>query len=489
MPEPIRGPWWRNTASLVTASALVLIFAVIARRVGDPDFWWHLRTGQWIVQNHALPAHDLFTYTVSNHPWLDHEYLSEILIFTLFTWGGFAVVSMVFALITWAGFYAVWRRMEMENSPAVIVFLGIGLAALAGAAVWGPRTQMITFAFTCLELYWIELFLRRRSRTIWYLPVAVVVWANFHGGFVFSLLLLAVALVCQLLLWGFQREIAYKSASKTLALVLLCCAVAGLLTPHGFDLYTYTLKTQFSHVQQNFIAEWKSPNFHEFDMRAFEAMLLLLLIGFAVRRPRLWDVLLVLTATVLALQSVRHIALFVAAVTPVLVWSYAPVWEHVAGRITHPWLTVERLRQSALVLLALCIFGTGIFVASTFRGQTASTDANFPVGAADWLESHPGTGNHVFNAYDWGGYLIYRFYPEDNRRVFSFGEAELLGDQLLQKVSDIENAKPDWQTIMNDYSVDYVVERPDSPLVMALSVDPGWTKAYDDGFSVIYVRQ
>jgi hypothetical protein len=125
----------------------------------------------------------------------------------------------------------------------------------------------------------------------------------------------------------------------------------------------------------------------------------------------------------------------------------------------------------------------------TLSGQAASTRANFPVGAADWLAAHSTVGTRMFNAYDWGGYLLHRFYPESNRRVFIYGEATLMGNHLVQEISDVENAKPDWQQILASNRVDYVVERTDSSLSMALTVDPQWTRVYDDGFAVIFVKK
>ena len=94
----------------------------------------------------------------------------------------------------------------------------------------------------------------------------------------------------------------------------------------------------------------------------------------------------------------------------------------------------------------------------------------------------------MFNAYDWGGYLIYRFYRDANRRVFIYGEATEVGNQLLREVSDVENAEPDWQTILDEHGVDYVVERTNSALSMALGVDPQWKQVYGDGFAVIFVK-
>ena len=184
-----------------------------------------------------------------------------------------------------------------------------------------------------------------------------------------------------------------------------------MLNPHGISLYGYVIQPQFSAVQQNFIAEWQSPNFHVLEERGFELMLLLIPIAFALRRPSLWDVCLTLVVTYLALSAVRHSALFVAAETPMLIWSFSAGWERMA-----PAKRIARLdgrREPALVLggavAVLVVAILGHRVSSCARRcpvRRSATAANFPVGAADWLASHPTVGTHMFNQYGWGGYLI-----------------------------------------------------------------------------------
>ena len=142
----------------------------------------------------------------------------------------------------------------------------------------------------------------------------------------------------------------------------------------------------------------------------------------------------------------------------------------------------------AIAILVIAVLGTGYFVHSTLSNQAGATAANFPVGASDWLAAHPTVGTHMFDQYGWGGYLINRFYPDPNRRVFSFGEATLLGNKVMQQVSDVETGNPDWQQIFTEWSIDYVVDVPGAPAVLALEVDPLWTKVYDDGLAVIMVK-
>src|SRR5207248_1405051 len=89
-------------------------------------------------------------------------------------------------------------------------------------------------------------------------------------------------------------------------------------------------------------------------------------------------------------------------------------------------------RRRVAIAGAVAVATAGVAIAAvTLRGQAASTRANYPVAAADWLALHPSVGTHMFNEYSWGGYLADRFYPDPSRRVFIYGEAELMGDALL----------------------------------------------------------
>jgi len=478
---------------LLVVGALVVVLCVIVRRGGDPDIFWHLATGRWMVEHHQLVTHDLFTYTVAGKPWIDAEYATEVVAYALFKVGGLTLVSLAFGAVIFVGFILIWRRVRLEMATPVITAVVIGIAGLAGAAVWGPRPQMITFTFTCLEVFWLDRYLRGRSRAIYSLPMVMVVWANLHGGFLFGLGLVAVGAFVEATHWARRIDgTIHKRRTRNLLLVFVGCCIAAGVNPHGFNLYSDVIQPQFSAEQQSFIAEWQSPNFHVLEERGLEVLLLLVPIAFVLRRPSLWDVCLTVVVTVAALTAVRHAALFVAAETPLIIWSLSSGWERASpARRVAAWMAPKSkvLLRGSAALLIVAALGTALFVRSTLADQTAATAANFPVGASDWLAAHPNVGTRMFNQYAWGGYLIYRFYPEANRRVFSFGEATLLGRGLMQQMSDVETGQPDWQRTLARYGVDYVIDVPSAPEVDALSVDPAWTKVYDDGLAVIVVKK
>jgi len=468
---------------------LIVILVMFVSPLQDPDFWWHLRTGRWIVENHALPAHDLYTFTVPGHVWTDHEYLTEALMWWLYAAGGPVALSLAFGALTWLGFWILYRRVR--QAPFVIAGLGLALGAVAGAPIWGPRAQMITFFLACLELYWIDGYLSGRSRALTWFPIVMAVWANLHGGFVVGFVFLGVALVSEALQWAVDPAApAPRQHLKRLGLITAGSALAVLATPHVLSLYLYPFQTQGSVAQQKLIVEWFSPDFHQTFLKPFEAMVLLLFTGFALQRPRLLDLLLSLTAVFMALQSVRHIALYVAACTPILVTTWTGVWRRAEAR----WAWRSRLEPRKLfaavtALMLLLIAGvTLVRIASELGRQETLDRATYPVLAAQWLAEHPEIGARMYNQYGWGGYLAYRFYGVPDRQVFIFGEAALMGDDLLNRYQDVQTLRPNWQQVLDDYQVDYVLYNRGEALANVLAIDPAWKLAYQDEVAVIYVR-
>jgi hypothetical protein len=481
-----------SARTLLLGGVMTVILALFIGVEQDPDFWWHLRIGRWMVENGRLPSSDIFTFTATSHAWTDHEYLTEALMWLTYSTLGITVLCIAFGLLTWAGFWLIF--LQVRRQPFVLVGVGITIAAVAGSPIWGPRAQMITFALSCLELYWLRKYLSGRSLAINFFPLVMVAWANLHGGWVIGFVWLGVALASELLSWAWDQENpAHRMHARRLAVIGVASAIAVAATPHFLSLYPYPFQTQGSEAQQRLIVEWASPNFHSIELRPFEAMIFLIIIGFALKRPSLYNLLLALTGLGLALQNVRNVALFVAATTPLLINTYGQWWREFAAARDWKLTVPARPAFAAITALALVVIvgATSLRVAYTISpARQQQVDAeNYPVGAADWLAAHPDVGTRMFNQYGFGGYLAYRFFPEPNRRVFIFGEAALMGDDLLNEYADVYYVRSNWKDVLDKYRVDYVVENRGDPLPNLLATQPDWKLVYEDKIAVIYVRQ
>lgn len=483
-----------GTRTLLLGSIAIVLFAAFVTPVNDPDFWWHLAVGRWMIDHHSLPAHDLFTYTVPAHVWTDHEYLTEILMALLWQVGGAPLISFVFGIVTWLGFWWIWQAMDGFRRPFVIAGLAIVLGALAGGPIWGPRSQMVTFALACLLLLWLRRYLQGRSRRLLWFPLLMVLWANLHSGWAIAFVFLGIAIAAEAALWVWNRGAAVHAAHlRTLAIVTALSLVAVAATPHGLALYAYPFETQFSTAQQSLIAEWFSPDFHQPYLYALLFLILALLAGYAWKGAGLYDVLLAVVTLALALHSVRQSTILIAAVLPGFVTAWTSVWEDVRPRLGG-WFSGSRppsrlFAITTALALAVVVAVTGLKIASGLRSEKAAIAADFPVATADWIAAHPDqVGTRMFNQYGWGGYLIYRFYPDPNRRVFIFGEAELMGDSFLYQYQDIQTLRTNWAALLDKYRVDYVVYNRGEALDNVLRTEPGWRLVHEDSVAVVYVR-
>lgn len=477
--------------TLLLGAVMIVTLSLFTSVEQDPDFWWHLRIGRWMVDNGRLPSTDIFTFTVPGHVWTDHEYLTEIAMWLLYSTVGLQVLIVMFGLITWSGFWLMYRQVRQQ--PFVIVGVGLALAAIAGSPIWGPRAQMITFALSCLQLFWIQGYLSGRTRALRFFPLVMVLWANLHGGWVIAFGWLGVALTAEGIGWLFDRSNhAHVMHLRFLGIITLLSAIAVAATPHFLSLYPYPFQTEGSVAQQKLIVEWFSPDFHQPSLRPFEAMMFLVVVGFVLKRPSLYDFLLVMLALFLSLQSVRNIALFIAAATPPMISSFSAYWRQISAergwKFTLPTRSLFAA-TTAVVLVVIALATLARIAGAISPARQQSMDATtYPVAAADWLAAHPTVGTRMYNQYGWGGYLAYRFYPQPNRKVFIFGEAALMGDPLLNEYESVQSLQPDWKQILDKYRVDYVVYNKGGALANLLATQPDWKLAYEDSEAVIYVR-
>src|SRR5216684_3694410 len=303
------------------AFAAILLFgllAMTARPATDPDLWWHLRTGQWIVETGHVPHSDPFSFTRAGHAWVSHEWLSEVVSYELWKHGGAAALIVFSAIITTAGFMLLYLRCPGKRHWAVAA---TAFGALAAAPSWGVRPQMFTFTLASLLLWLLE-GAQDRPRLLFWIPPLFLLWLNLHAGFALGLALLfayGVGLIMETAVGNTPWQEARPILLRVLLLLLACLALVPL-SPSGAHLYRYPFDTLRSSGMRSFIGEWFSPDFHQWLYRPFLLLWLLLLTALATSRsrPRGRVIVPLLLLSVAALDAVRHIPIFVLVAIPVI---------------------------------------------------------------------------------------------------------------------------------------------------------------------------
>lgn len=449
------------------------------RNILDPDVWWHLKTGEYIVAHRAVPHTDPFSYTRAGQRWVAHEWLTELFMYGLYRLAGWRALSIVFALIPCAAFLFLYLRCPKNAylSGAIVVW-----GAWATTPVWGVRPQIVSLLLTSLWLLILERS-ERNPRLLWWTLPLTLLWVNLHAGFGLGAALLALFLVGEVL----ERFLSSQPAANTarlraLALALFLNLLLVPLNPNGVRMYTYPIQTLRSKAMQSYISEWGSPNFHRADYWPLLVLLLALVAVLASSRVRLRgrDLLLLLVSTFAALSSIRMIPLFVLIAVPLMA-NAAKSWRQ--DRSTSA--ARPRLAFNALIALAMMGF-VGVHAQLVSRQQVQTEAEHFPAGAAAFLAAHP-SDQPIFNHYDWGGYLIWKLYPRT--RVFIDGRADLYGDAIFQEFIQTYTLTKDWQQTLAHWQIGTVIVPPGSALASALRDYPSWTVRYEDPRAVIFSSQ
>src|SRR5258708_7941076 len=217
---------------LVLAAALAA-FAACVDVLGDPDLFWHIRLGRWILDNHAVPHAELFSFTAAGSPMTAHEWGSEVLFTLLAQVGGLLLVAMAMGLVAWSALLALGLRSRQRGASAVAIAVALLAGARAAEPVLGTRPQVITVALVCWTLLIAERHLMRGGRLVWALAPVTLVWANLHAGFVLGIGALALTVGLE----AVRRWLRWTGAPpwrriETLTLTARTAALLSYLTLH-----------------------------------------------------------------------------------------------------------------------------------------------------------------------------------------------------------------------------------------------------------------
>jgi hypothetical protein len=466
------------------------LFVMAARSVTDPDVWWHLRTGQLIIQNHRVFQQDPYSFTRFDQPWVDHEWLSQIFIFSLYRMAGWGGLISGFAAIIAAAFLLVFQRSR--GRPYIAGAITVW-GAVASIPCWGVRPQMFTLLFASIFLLLLERSYER-PKLLWWLPLLTLLWVNLHAGFALGIAFLLLFLIGDGLdlAFGYTEPNLPAARFRQLGIVTALCVALVPLNPNGIQLYRYPFQTLHSRAMAAYIGEWLSPDFHQ--PRYLPVLLLMLatlvLPALSPRRLRPRELLLLTITTYAALRSVRHIPIYALVVVPLvsgLIEACLREKRRVAllASSRHP-LTLPKLIAN-VILLAGFLFFTIARLHYVVVHQPETEAKEFPAATASFLMTSRPPGP-LLNHYNWGGYFIWRLFP--TYKVYIDGRADLYGDTFMDQFAATYYLKgKSWQDPLNQWGIQTVVLPPDAPLTSALRAIPAWKEIFADSQAVVLTRR
>jgi hypothetical protein len=479
-----RGPWlaWPQIVLLLALFALVRAPAL----VGTPDTFWHLTAGQWIVEHLQVPDRDPFSHSMAGAPWHAHEWLSEVVMWTTWRamgWGGLALL----AVLCWGTALAIMTRFVVARLEPAHALLLVGLAAGMAMTHLSARPQALTLPILVLWVSTLVTASERRASPPWWLVPVMVLWANLHGSYTLGLALSA-ALAGDAVAAAASGE--RRRAAGRWGLFVAACLAASMLTPFGWEGLRYTYDVMQQKLALATIQEWQSPNFHKPHPLEFW---LLVFFGLAMAgRVRLpWvRIVIILGLTHLALKHMRNVAILGWVAPLVMAAPLARSWytDRRPGRDAE---RIDRFFRSlaapspAAGWLVCAMVVVGVLATLVQRDLVRPSPKWMPVAAVAAAEKDGLLATLVFNAYNFGGYLILRGIP-----VYIDGRSDMYGDPFLRDTLTVTMPRDAAaiQAHLDRYRIGWTLLSPEAPTVVLLDQMPGWRRVHADDVAVVHAR-
>jgi hypothetical protein len=330
----------------------------------------------------------------------------------------------------------------------------------------------------------LENYRLKRSKHLFLLIPAMVIWVNSHPGFAMGFILLSIYFIDELLSSSIKFPLRNSSAFResirnsnighflSMAAFLL---IAASMNPAGPQILVFPFETISIGILRDFIQEWQSPNFHDAVMQPFiwTVILLFVVLAYSKKQKAISEILLISIFAYLALLAGRNVALFALAAAPVL----SRHLDDVMTRIGNTWglsLFKDHIPNRLQKILNNLILITVVLLSIIKIGQVIPAKNNLehfqdilPVEATDFLNANPQQG-HLFNSYNWGGYLIWQL---NNMPVYIDGRTDLYGDELIGEWLSIVGAEDGWQDKLERWKIELILLEPHWPLIRVLEAN------------------
>jgi len=409
---------------------------------------------------------------------LTHEWLAQAVLYGIYAAAG-APGLVLFKALLLCGLCGLTGLIAARRSGSFLSGIAAAFAtALLAVDFASDRPALITFLMVAVfaaifELRW----------PLWLLPPLALLWANCHGGFFLGWIVVAAySADAAVALW---RKQPLADAPRIWKFSAFAIAIS-FFNPNGYRVVETLFGYRKSFLTSTLI-EWRPPYLwghpYSFDLLLYASTIMLVV---SWRKVRVSDWLLFAAFAVASLTAYRNI-LLIGFLAPILIVTYFP----------RP-LRLPRLASWAAAVALAALFIAGVVAGRFFQLRTAMWQ--YPEGACEFLLAHH-VSRAMFNTYEYGGYLIWRLWPQ--QRVFIDGRA--LNESVYQDYRSILYNTGSTPNVMGDqcrklldrYAVRVVVMNTFEyatgafyPLALALGnpATSDWQLVYNDPQSLIFMR-
>ena len=493
-------PSLKKANYIISCLLIVVVFLVLMihlnKEIRDLDIWLHLKTGEQIVLNKEIPLSDSYSFTKNGQPWINHEWLFQLIAYSLYSQFGFDGLIVMQNIIFLAIFF-ILLSIGLRNKNFIFLSVLLYLLLLTIIYRFTIRPDMFSALFLVLFVY---ILLENRSY-LKMLPFLQVIWTNLHGFFFLGPILILIFCL--------------KEKKKQMWIIFLLSLVATAINPQWVKGAIYPLTTIFGIAKDRFIFEFvqelKKPItfktlFNFKDWVFYKSLIFVSIFSFRFNQKRfnlslfiLWSIFLL--ASLLALRNIIYFALV----------SIMVIFYNTKQRLNHDGgFSNEKYeknsfyyigRYSLIFFFGFCMIKNAQlnincryfdFDKYNFKSCLWGTSLrNFPEKAVDFITKEK-LPDKMFNDFNSGSYLIGRTYPQ--RKVFIDGRTEFYGDSFLRSYKNAADGEVDSiQRLIKQYDLQgflltMAMTNFDEKLAKYLFESAQWKLIYFDDAALIFLK-
>lgn len=447
---------------------LIAFFAAFATVTqADPDLWGHVKFGLDTLTARSLGSVDPYSFT-QDRPWLNHEWLSELLMGAAYKLGGIRGLIWLKAALVIGVFLIVWRSLAgaaLWVRIAASVWLAVGAAHMNSTV----RPQLWSFLGVAIVCR----ILSADSKAVAWLPLVFAIWANMHGGWIVGVGVVAA--------WGAISAVVRREQYVRYLGLPVLCVVATLATPYGLDLWHFIWGTV--HLERD-ILEWR-PLTESVGPQEWLPWAVTVLLGALVnldRRPiDLPRIAVLLILAIASFRVMRIVSLFIAASLILIGPALARRWPLSRKAPAAPPLP-KRLAAALAAIPAIA----GVVAAVLVARQTTScisVRGDWAVELPAWEVVRSSGARRLVTHFNWGQYVIWHAGP--GMQVSIDGRRETVyTDRHLSLHREVERGSEAGQRALLEWQPD-VVWLPKTSGVKAWLMERGYRLLYDSPWSYV----
>lgn len=442
-----------NKYILLTVGIIILLLSEI--RNPDPDTYWHIKNGEWIVKN-GIPNVDPFSYSHGN--FISHEWLFDIISYIVFNYLGYIgmwIFCHAFLGITLLISYSLAAK---KTNSMILPCVLSAILILSNSSVAVLRPSLISSFLIVLTIYLLE-----NNKNIWIIPILSLLCINIHGGMTFIILLIFILYIfCNV----YEKSIEINSKQFLYNIIVLISVIITLfITPYGIKCFTYGL------TMPNYVTE-KVTEFAPLIKNNKDIILLLtILIGPASMtfsgKKKLIDVLMTFMGLMMCLLWIRMLFLYsiiyIIYNAQYISDCFQEIKQHILKNHQLRFNMSKIVNTTILMLVFMLI---PLYIVSISSANMVSDERTSKYGTdcapqtiLNYIEENhlDVTNNIMLNNYNFGGYFIFHDIP-----VFIDGRADIyieeFGNQPIFKdyLNMIEYKDDETLNLYDKYNIKYI---------------------------------